>query len=527
MTTRDDFMIQTSKENVRNDYLINRKTYHTVQDNNNSSYSNNQVYFQLSNIYNLNKYYDWSNALLILPITINVKSLTAANAPGQFLNANINVALKNNLHLINSLMMSVNQKVVHQTTNNINEYLNFVKLSEVTNNTLPYYDYLNFYPEDSDALSDKYNFTFEQGTNNLTSLTNNIGTFNSFKYKTDKLKAVSDGYLTKYLKTGVQSQYIDNKIDVSDTEDNYEYMCYIKLSDISDFFKKVGVSKLFVDQLTLYMNMGSSVWTFSNPSTSLNTNCSESTNSFQYNTAPFYVNYNGGILAASAVATNKLEFKISLTNSMKKNCEIYIPGFVLDPTVETNFISNPIREFLFNDVYQTNVSSIAANSNFSIKLNNAISNALGVLIIPYVNSSHTNNKFITSSIVNVEPNLPSIGLSLKNLNCLVAGEQVLLKSADYNYEHFLSNLENGGLNTVTGGFNLETSLLNLQKWNKNYKYYYFNLNFLEKQKDVSQNVELQGLNDNNVNIYLNVFIIYQKRVELNKENGNILSINQI
>jgi len=304
-------------------------------------------------------------------------------------------------------------------------------------------------------------------------------------------------------------------------------MCYIKLSDISDFFKKVGVSKLFVDQLTLYMNMGSSIWTFLGASSSIGSACVETTNSFQYNTAPFYVAYSSNILAANAAATNKLEFKISLTNSMKKNCEIFIPGFVLDPTVETNFISNPIREFVFNDVYQTNVSSIAANSNFSIKLNNAISNALGVLIIPYVNSNHTNNKFVTSSIVNVEPNLPSIGLSLKNLNCLVAGEQVLLKSADYNYEHFISSLDNGGLNTVTGGFNLETSLLNLQKWNKNYKYYYFNLNSLEKQKDVSQNVELQGLNDNNVNIYLNVFIIYSKKVEVNKENGNIISINQI
>lgn len=78
---------------------------------------------------------------------------------------------------------------------------------------------------------------------------------------------------------------------------------------------------------------------------------------------------------------------------------------------------------------------------------------------------------------------------------------------------------------MNGGFNIETSLLNLKRWNSNYKYYYFNLNFLPKQKDISQNVELQGLNDCNFNLNMSVFIIYEKMVQINKENGNIISIN--
>ncbi len=420
-------------------------------------------------------------------------------------------------------MMSVNQKVIHQTTNNINEYLNFVKLSEVTNNTLPYFDYLNFYPEDSNKLAEKYFFSYD--ANNLTNgLANNMDKFESFKYKTDKFLLPNANYNDKFLKTGVSSQYIDNLKKTSTTEHDYEFMCYLKLSDLSDFFKNCGISKLFVDQMTLYLNMGSSEWTFNGVSKKLNLNCLETKNSFQYNTSPFYTTFDTDILEADAAATNKLTFTISVANSMKKNCEIFIPGFELDPSVENKFISNPLREFYFKDIYYTNINSISANSNFSLKLNNAISNALGVLIIPYIASNHTSNRFITSSIVNVEPNCPTIGCSLRNLNVLLAGQQCLLKSADYNYEHFLANLENGALNVVNGGFNLETSLINLRRWNYNYKYYYFNLNNLPKVENVSQNVELQGLNDNNFNINLSVFIIYNKKVTINKENGNIVEV---
>lgn len=318
------------------------------------------------------------------------------------------------------MMMSVNQKVVHQTTNNINEYLNFVKLSEVTKNTLEYYDYLNFYPEDSNELNLKYKFGY--GENNQPNLlVNNMDSFESFKYKTDKLELVDTNYDTNFLKTGRSSQYIDNKKIVSALEHDYEYMAYLKLSDLSDFFKNVGISKLFVDQLTLYLNMGKSEWTFSGVSRSLESNCNETLNSFQYNTSPFYTIYDTNILSADAANGDKITFSISVTNSMKKNCEIYIPGFELNPTVESRFISNPVREFYFCDVYYTNVTNVAANTNFSIKLNNAISNAKGVLIIPYIASNHTNNKFITSSIVNIEPNTPTIGVSLKNLNVLLAG----------------------------------------------------------------------------------------------------------
>ena len=62
--------------------------------------------------------------------------------------------------------MSVNGKTIHQSSNKMNEYLNWVRLSETTENTLSNYDYLNFYPEDADllgngtAIDSKYNITY-------------------------------------------------------------------------------------------------------------------------------------------------------------------------------------------------------------------------------------------------------------------------------------------------------------------------------------------------------------------------------
>jgi hypothetical protein len=88
----------------------------------------------------------------------------------------------------------------------------------------------------------------------------------------------------------------------------------------------------------------------------------------------------------------------------------------------------------------------------------------------------------------------------------------------------MASLENGALNCINSGFNLETSLLNLKRWNTNYKYYYFNLNNLTKVENVSQNVELIGNNDTNVGVNLSIFIIYSKKVTIDKRNGNIIEI---
>lgn len=523
MSNRDEVVLEQSMMSVRDEPKFNRKMYHTVQDNNSSGYSNNQIYFQLSNIYNLNKYYDWKNGLLIIPIQINVKLTSSA---GTLLGGvtDINVALKNNLHLFNSMVMSVNSKIIHQSTGNINEYFNFVKLTEVTNNTLSYYDYLNFYPEDSDKLDTKY--VIGVTGNDVDKLENNIGAFDSFKYKADKLNIIDNtNYLTKFLSNGVKSQYIDNRL-INDTVGNvkshsYEYMAYIKLSDISHFFKEIGMAKLFVDQLTLFMNLGTSLYTSTSNSLILKTNWNLTSSNYQFNTCPFYVKNDTAMFGGTIANGDTCSFEIKIGNSMKSNCEIFIGGFELDPTVENRFLSSPIRTFYFKDVYATRPSSISVNSNFSIKLNNSVTNPVGVLIIPYIASKHTGSKSVTSSCENIEPNVPTLGVSLKNLNILVGGQQLLLKNADYNYEHFLSQMDGGGLNVLNGGDSIETSLINLKRWNYNYKYYYFNCNNIVNQLNVSQNIELQGINENKFEVDLSIFIITKKMCSINVENGNI------
>jgi hypothetical protein len=522
MSNRDEVVLEQSMMSVRDEPKFNRKMYHTVQDNNSSSYSNNQIYFQLSNIYNLNKYYDWKNGMLIIPIAVNVKlTSTAGTLLGGL--ADINVALKNNLQLFNSMVMSVNSKIIHQSTGNINEYFNFVKLTEVTNNTLPYYDYLNFYPEDSDKLNTKYVIGV---TGDLVDkLENNIGVLDSFKYKADKLNIIDNvNYLDKFLSNGTKSQYIDNRIIKDTKSHSYEYMAYIKLSDISHFFKEIGMAKLFVDQLTLFMNLGTSLYTSTSNSPTLNTNWGLTSSTYQFNTCPFYVRNDVAMFGGTIANNDTCSFEVKIGNNMKTNCEIFIAGFELDPTVENRFLSSPIRTFYFKDIYATRPSSIAVNSNFSIKLNNSVTNPVGVLIIPYIASKHTGGKSVTSSCENVEPNIPSLGVSLKNLNILIGGQQLLLKNADYNYEHFLSNMDGGGINVLNGGDSLETSLINLKRWNYNYKYYYFNCNNIMNQLNVAQNIELQGINDNKFEVDLSVFIITKKRCDINVENGNITQL---
>ena len=187
-------------------------------------------------------------------------------SPEGYLDDNVNyVVLKNNLHLIHSFNCSINQTVIHQSTNNINEYLNFLKHTELTNNTLNSFDYLNFYEEDADLFSEEKDtsgnripkYVIDKDVNNkITNIRLDVSKLNSFKKKAEKLKN-SDLSNFNYLVTssgsktgGIYESLIDKKI-VTETNKvhNYEFYCYIKLSDLSDFFKNVGMMRLFVDNL--------------------------------------------------------------------------------------------------------------------------------------------------------------------------------------------------------------------------------------------------------------------------------------
>jgi hypothetical protein len=100
------------------------------------------------------------------------------------------------------------------------------------------------------------------------------------------------------------------------------------------------------------------------------------------------------------------------------------------------------------------------------------------------------------------------------------------KYSNYNYEMFLNNLENGCINVLNGGFNLESSLLSLKKFNHSHRFYYFNCQNLEKVENVSQSVELKGANNSNVVIDLSIFIIYNRKVVISKTNGQILELTK-
>lgn len=532
MTSRDDYVLNNTMENMTLSNNFKNKQFYTVQDNN-SNYSTQQIYFQLSNIYNLNRYNDWSNAYIIIPVNVNVSS------PDGYLDDTKNyVVLKNNLQLINSFNCSVNQTVIHQATNNINEYLNFLKHTEITNNTLNSFDYLNFYEEDEDlftGVNAKHVITLD-ASNKVDNIRLAVSQLDSVKKKVSKLKN-SDIENFNYLATssgnktgGIYESLIDKKI-VSEPNKvhNYEFYCYIKLSDLSSFFQNCGMMRLFLDNLNLSFNGGSSVYKTNGADEQ---DMTDFTNSYQYNTCPILItgdilrlNYaaSGSVPAFNKVANKLITFKVEIAGGvmLKKNCEMVIPSFQLDPTVENRYLSSPTREFYYRDVYYTPAPNLQASSDFSIKLNNSIANAIGVLVLPYFNKKNVRN-----SPVNIEPNLPTLGIALKNLNLNVGGVNVLLQNSNYNYEMFLNNLENGCINVLNGGFNLESSLLSLKKFNHSHRFYYFNCQNLEKVENVSQSVELKGANNSNVAIDLSIFIIYNRKVVISKTNGQILELTK-
>jgi hypothetical protein len=221
-----------------------------------------------------------------------------------------------------------------------------------------------------------------------------------------------------------------------------------------------------------------------------------------------------------------------------KSIYLYIPAYTFNPVFEQAYLSSPVKQIKYTDVYQYQVLSVGAGQVFNNLLTNGIANVKSVLILPFYNSNagtpvavngfnySPNSGFISGTPVWQSPYDPagtgptSPMCYLTNFNIQVSGQNAIYNTERYNFEQFNNQLY--GQNAVNGGLTdgLTSGLIDRQAFDMEYSYYYVNVErMLPVEMSVPKSIQVLGQNLSSKVIDLYCFIEYQVEVSIDALTG--------
>jgi hypothetical protein len=221
-----------------------------------------------------------------------------------------------------------------------------------------------------------------------------------------------------------------------------------------------------------------------------------------------------------------------VSGSLSRSIYLYIPAYTFNPPFEQAYLSNPVKNIKYTDIYQYQVQNITGAQPFSNLITNGIANIKSVLVLPYF--SATNNDIppiqgigVGSSLNTYSANtgfLPGIPVWqspcdpagtgptsplcwLTNFNVQISGQNAIYNTQKYNFEQYNNQLY--GQNAVNGGMTdgLNSGLISRQAFDMNYCYYYVNVErMLPAEQSVPKSVQIIGQNQSAKAIDLMVFV---------------------
>jgi len=254
------------------------------------------------------------------------------------------------------------------------------------------------------------------------------------------------------------------------------------------------------------------------------------------------VTYRMNISVGSVCLDQQLITSGATPGPLSKSLYLYIPAYTFNPVFEQAYLSSPVKQIKYTDVYQYQVLSVGANGVFNNLLTNGIANIKSVLILPFYNSGSgttggdvtvngtatytTNSGFIKGTPVWQSPYDPagtgptSPMCWLSNFNIQVSGQNAIYNTERYNFEHFNNQLY--GQNAVNGGLTdgITSGLIDRQRFDMCYSYYYVNVErMLPVEMSVPKSIQVLGQNLSSKIIDLYCFIEYGVEVSIDVLTG--------
>jgi hypothetical protein len=209
---------------------------------------------------------------------------------------------------------------------------------------------------------------------------------------------------------------------------------------------------------------------------------------------------------------------------LARSIYLYVPAYTFNPVFEQAYLSSPIKQIKYTDIYQYQITNVPANTGqVNNLLTNGIANIKSVLVLPFYSAS-TNN--IIGAGASALPAYQSpydpagTGCTsplclLTNFNIVVSGQNAIYNTQRYSYEQFINQLY--GVNAVNGGMvdGLTSGLIDQLGFEMEYCYYYVDVSrMLPVEESVPKSVQVVGQNTSASALDLWCFIEYGVNVSI-------------
>ena len=207
---------------------------------------------------------------------------------------------------------------------------------------------------------------------------------------------------------------------------------------------------------------------------------------------------------------------------LSQSIYLYVPAYTFNPVFEEAYLSNPVKQIKYTDIYQYQVQNITANGQFNNLITNGIANIKSVLIIPFYNqaalelpSPEYQSPFDPAGCGCTAPMV-----TLGNFNVQISGQNAIYNTQRYTFEEFNNQLY--GQYSVNGGLTdgLTSGLIGFSDFQSTYGYYYVNVErMLPVEQSVPKSVQIIGTNYSTEVIDLWVFIEYGCEINIDLTTG--------
>lgn len=505
------------------------------------SYTNGKVIID-AQTGNGSDFNDWSNAYITLPYVISCTdtvSATTGSAPDVNLEPSLLIGLKNEC-FVDSIRVEQAGRTIINESQNLSHLVNFVKHCTSTPGSIATDTRVNKYSPDGMNMGGV-------GTG-IAGVINNIQTYTSAVSTTSNGLPlnVNTGLLDRQMALfpqedtmfSTQAQKASEYLPVQDSKtfpsgsgaltlSKIHFVAVIYLRDLSDFFKKIPLSKggykitLTINQAVTSFAATASIQT---PFASILTNTVTTITSGSAQTMMLCVGPGSSNASASwgnpVTHTLVCTSAVDTSGTLQSGVILYVPSLTMAPEYEQKLLNKSVvhrAPYMFNSaLYVSQIASAPIN----IQLFSAVSNPRTLIIIPqYAQTSQTQPSQM--SIYNSCPGTSDPYLSLQRIQIRINGKSMLPSPVNYGYQQFIENTSkifklNGGQTELTSG------VISMTKFSQNFRYYAFDLDLLpEDQIDIPQIITLEAYNNSSVAVDLYAFVLYEQDVNFDLLKGTV------
>jgi hypothetical protein len=544
-----------------------KKDWLNILDNQNGNYRGNQSVIDTSQLANSNKYMNYREAYLAVPMVLTMTGVPLTGPADANTSMDYAMGLKNWFgSVIHSFTLDLGGTTIIQQTPYAglwNTFKLMMSLSWSDVSTIG--SSIGFYPDDALSVSFSAAATVDgQGTcNNQNALAFPVvsGAFNSYNvgnvgllkrqqyinYDPAGLTAPgSDAYstlLTGAACSNLYKSYISTKINPAVAGTNpgviqHSIMAIIQLKHIHSFFQNVPLLKGVFMKATLNLNQ---------PQVELAVGAGRilsitSTNSPLGGVVPIMVASarltNGSVSVATGGAggnaiyaslfvgntcywTAQTAQGAPLNTQFTQSINLYVPAYTFNPVYEQAYLSSPVKRIVYTDIYQYLVQNVAAGGTFNNLITNGIAGIKSVLVLPYFTAAANAGTAPIQSVFDPAGAGPTSPLCLlNNFNIVVSGQNMIYNTERYSFEQFVNQLHgafeiNGGLTDgLTSGF------IDQLQFESEYSYHWVNASrMLPVEEPVPKSVSIIGQNQSAKAVDLYVFVEYGVEIQIDVLSG--------